>query len=176
MNKYRVMTVVVLALFLLITGCSSKSGTTKTEASASVAQISGTTSPEKTALEGSTFETDKFSITVPKGWESMEVDGGVQLYKMSGEIIEVHYRGMNQNEGDDKQQVESVASQYSGTTPAEVELLGKTFWSTTYTASGVKQVSNLRIEDGVMLSIKCAGPGFDTNPEFTAILDSIVFK
>ena len=106
----------------------------------------------------------------------MTVDGGVQLYKMSGEIIEVHFRGENQNEDHAKQQVEVSANQYSGTTPAEVTLLGKTFWTSTFTVSNVEQTSYLRIENGKLLSIKCAKGNYESTPEYAAIIDSIVFK
>jgi hypothetical protein len=169
--------VIILALFLLVSGCSGKTaGNTGAAASGAGTQAAEPVASEAPALKGEVHKADKFSITVPKGWEVMDVEGGVQLYKMSGEIIEVHYRGSNQTEDSAKQQAESNASLYSGTTPQEVELLGKKFWATTFTASGVKQTSYLRIEDGVMLSIKCAGPNFETSSEFKAILDSIVFS
>jgi hypothetical protein len=157
-----------LLLLALLAGCSG--GTTP----AATAPPAAEATPQ--VLQGDTFTADKFTITVPKGWESMAVDGGAQLYKMSGEIIEVHFRGENQTEDSAKQQAESNASLYSGTTPAEVTILGKTFWATTFTASGVEQTSYLRIENGVLLSIKCAKGNYETNPEYAAIIDSVVFK
>ena len=157
-----------LLLLLLLAGCSG--GT----APAATAPPAAEATPQ--ALEGETFTAEKFTVTVPKGWEAMAVDGGVQLYKMSGEIIEVHFRGSGQSEDHAKQQAESNASTYAGTAPAEVTLLGKTFWATTFTASGVEQTSYLRMEDGVLLSIKCAKGNYETTPEYAAIIDSIVFK
>lgn len=157
-----------LLLMLLLAGCSGS--TTPAATAPPAAEVT----PQ--ALAGETFTADKFTITVPEGWESMAVDGGVQLYKMSGEIIEVHFRGENQSEDSAKQQAQSNASAYSGTEPAEVTLLGKTFWTTTFTASGVEQTSYLRIENGVLLSIKCAKGNYETTPEYAAILDSIVFQ
>ncbi|MFH1513066.1 MAG: hypothetical protein ABIG45_06900 [Bacillota bacterium] len=157
-----------LTLLVLLSGCSGGTAPAATTAPAAEA------APQ--ALAGVTFEAEKFSVTVPEGWESMAVDGGVQLYKMSGEIIEVHFRGENQTDDSAKQQAESNASAYSGTTPAEVTLLGKTFWATTFTAAGVEQTSYLRIENGVLLSIKCAKGNYETTPEYAAIIDSIVFK
>lgn len=176
---YPVLLALLLTL-LLITGCSGSSSPSKAtatpEATAASTPASQPASAGNAALEGEVYKAEKFSVTVPKGWEKMDVQGGVQLYKMSGEIVEVHYRGENQGEDHAKQQVESLASQYGGTTPNEVELLGKTFWTTTFTASGVKQTSYLRMENGVMLSIKCAGANHETDPEFGAILQSIVFE
>ena len=127
------------------------------------------------AANGTRYEATRFSIIVPDGWEVMDVDGGVQLYKSSGEIFEVHYRGNNMNESEAQSQVESTANNYDGTEPQQATMLGKTFWSTTFTASGVEQVTNLCIENGEMLSIKYGGPGYDTNPDFQTILNSIEF-
>jgi hypothetical protein len=164
------MGLVLFAAILLFafSGCSG--GSTPTATTAPTAE----STPQP--LAGVSFETDKFTVTVPSGWESMAVDGGVQLYKLSGEIIEVHFRGENQTEESAKQQIESNATNYSGTIPAEVTILGKSFWTTTFTASGVEQTSYLRIENGMLLSIKCAKGNYETNPEYAAIIDSIVFK
>jgi hypothetical protein len=172
----------VMALFLLGSGCSGDSSvkTTATQTpsaeTGSTAQASEPAAPETASLQGETYSADKFSIIVPAGWEVMDVDGGVQLYKSSGEIIEVHFRGENQSEDHAKQQVEENASTYSGTEPKETELMGKKYWTTTFTASGVEQTSYLRMEDGVMLSIKCAKGNYESDPEYAAILDSIVFN
>ena len=96
-----------LLLLTLLAGCSG--GTTPAATAPPAAEVT----PQ--ALEGETFTAEKFTVTVPTGWEAMAVDGGVQLYKMSGEIIEVHYRGSGQSEDHAKQQAESNASTYSGT-------------------------------------------------------------
>jgi hypothetical protein len=156
-----------MALLVMLSGCSG--GSTPAATTAPVAEATPQT------LVGETFTADKFTIAVPAGWESMAVECGVQLYKASGEIIEVHFRGENQTEDSAKQQAESNAKLYSGTTPVEVTLLGKTFWATTFTASGVEQTSYLRIENGVLLSIKCAKGNYETTPEYAAIIDSIIF-
>lgn len=60
--------------------------------------------------------------------------------------------------------------------PKEVELLGKHFWTTSFTASGVLQVAYHLIEEGEMLSVKYGGPNYETNPDFAAILGPIVFQ
>lgn len=128
------------------------------------------------AVQGTKIETAKFSMVVPDGWEKMDVDGGYQLYKMSGEIVEVHFRGFNQGETHAKLQVEGQAKSFSGSEAKEIDLLGKKFWNTTYTANGVKQVFNACIEDGVMISVKYGGPNLDTNPDYMKIVNSVVWK
>jgi len=128
------------------------------------------------AVQGVKIETDKFSMVVPDGWEKMDVDGGFQLYKMSGEIVEVHFRGFNQGATHAKLQVEGQAKAYSGTEAKEIELLGKTFWNTTITVNNVPQVFNACIEDGVMISVKYGGPNLDTNPDYMKIVNSVEWK
>jgi len=142
--------------------------------------------PAAAGYAGETLETENFSIVVPDGWEYMEVDGGLQIYKSSGEVMEVHYRGFNQGENHGKLQVESTAGSYGGTAVTEVELLGKTFWYTEYTANNQPQVFYALIEDGairdgeerdgVMLSVKYAGELTEASPTFDDILGTIVWK
>ncbi len=170
MRKFAIISI-VFGILLTLSACMAKSN----PGASSPADAADTQSAGSAAMDGEVHETDKFSITVPTGWEIMDVEGGLQLYKMSGEVVDVHFRGENQNEDHAKQQVASTAEMYEGTAPAEVELLGKKFWTTIFTASGIEQACYLRMEDGVMLSIKCTGAGYDTDPEIEAIINSIVF-
>ena len=142
--------------------------------------------PATTDYAGETVETENFSIVVPDGWEYMDVDGGLQLYKNSGEVMEIHYRGFNQGENHGKLQVESIAGSYGGTAVEQVEFLGKSFWYTEYTANDKPQVFYACIEDGalrdgeakdgVMLSIKYAGELTEASPTFEDILSTVVWK
>jgi hypothetical protein len=176
MKRLTIALMAALALAMLLPGCTSAAGNpTGTATSLAAAATPAETVAAKT--EGEPFETANFSLIVPKGWEKMDVDGGVQLYKTSGEVVEVHFRGSNMSADEAKSQVESTASQYGGTTPQEVDFLGKKFWTTSFTSSAnVPQVTYLTIEAGVMISVKAGGPGYEDNAEFKAILDSIVFK
>jgi len=128
------------------------------------------------AVDGTKIETAKFSIVVPKGWEKMDVEGGFQLYKASGEMVQVSFAGFNQGETHAKLQVEGQVKAYGGTPAKESDLLGKKFWNTTFTTNGVKQVFNACIEDGVMISVKYGGPNLDTNADYMKIVNSIVWK
>ncbi len=162
---------IVVCVALCLVGCQSSAQTSIADNSQPQNEAS-----QSAVSNGKTVENERFSILVPQGWEVMDVDGGVQIYKMSGEVFELHFRGLNMNDTEAQLQVESTAKQYDGTQPEQVGLLGKQFWTTTFTASNVKQVTNLCIEDGVMISVKYGGPDFEKNPEFQAILDSIVLK
>lgn len=166
----RTLAIILAALIALVafSACGKEDGGDKTTKA-------GETTTEA-AIQGVKVETDKFSIVVPDGWEKMDVEGGFQLYKMSGEVVEVHFRGFNQGADHAKLQVENMQKNYNGTAVKEIELLGKKFWNTTYTAADVPQVLNACIEDGVMISIKYAGKDLETNPVFMDIVNSIVWK
>lgn len=180
MKKFLVLFVIFMMLATLVIGCAndedSGAGETKDPDEVSETENGATEEPAAEAIAGEKYETDNFSIVVPDGWEVMDVEGGVQLYKMSGEVFEVHFRGSGQSEGHVEQQTEFTAENYEGTTPEEVDLLGKRFWTTSYTAAGVPQVSYITIENGVMISVKYGGPDYQDNPDFEGILNSIVFK
>lgn len=165
----RTISVFVSLLFLTLTIAGCGGSTADTNKTANPASPTA-------AVAGVKFESDKFLLIVPTGWQQMNITGGVQLYKASGEILEVSFQGFDQTADSAKQQIESNAKLYNGTAPQEVQFLGNMFWTTTYTAAGVSQVSYLRIQDGVTVAVKYGGPGYDTNPEFTTILNSIVFK
>ncbi|MHB1314315.1 MAG: hypothetical protein ACYCX2_02370 [Christensenellales bacterium] len=175
MRKSVLFLIIVLCLSLTV-GCAKTSGPAAQKTTEPAQTTAQSQEPANTPQSGSQYETDDFSLIVPQGWEIMDIDGGVQLYKMSGEVFEVHFRGYNMSGDEAKQQVESTARQYSGTAPSEVDLLGKRFWTTEFTAAGVLQATYLCIDEGVMISVKYGGPGFKTNPEFKAILDSIALK
>ncbi len=170
---------ICLLLALLVTACGSASEINTDEPSQ--AEEINTSEDEAqdnqtTEIDGEIFETDNFSLAVPDGWEMMEVEGGVQVYKMSGEIVEVHFRGSGQSNDHAQQQTAAVAEQYGGSGPEEVAFLGNTFWMTSFTAADVPQASYLRMEDGVMVSVKIAGENFANNEEIQQILQSITFK
>ncbi len=167
MKKSIALIVAILICVLTFTSCSDKTDDEKTTKAGDTTTV---------ALSGTKVETDDFSLLVPDGWEQMDVDGGFQLYKMSGEVVEVHFRDFNQGDTHAKLQVEGQVKAYGGTQAKEIDLLGKKFWNTTYTANNVEQVFNACIEDGVMISVKYGGPNLDTNPEYMEIVNSVIWK
>ncbi|NLX93353.1 MAG: hypothetical protein GXZ02_05750 [Clostridiales bacterium] len=168
MKKSIALIVAILICVLTLTSCSDKTDDEKSTKAGDTTTV---------ALSGTKVETEKFSLLVPDGWEKMDVDGGLQLYKMSGEVVEVHFRGFNQGETHAKLQVEQQAKSYDGTPAKEIDLLGEKFWSTRYTLNGVDQVLNASMDDeGIMISIKYGGPKLDTNPGYMTIVNSIEFK
>ncbi len=129
-------------------------------------------------IEGILCEGERFSVLAPKDWEIMEMtySDGFQLYKLSGEVIQIQYAGYNQRDDAAQKDVESFASRYSGTEPKEVEMLGKTFWMTIYEFNGAEQTLYARMEDGVKLTIQTAKGNYENNAAFRAIIDTVEFK
>lgn len=173
MKKISVFLLVTMFVFLLV-ACTNAEQPQKTE-------------PDQVATySGKTVEVENFSILIPDGWEYMEVDGGLQLYKSSGEIVEIHYRGFNQGESHARLQVENLAKNNNGTTPEEVRLLGKTLWRTEFTLADKPQVfcaaiedgilKNGELKDGVMLSIKYTSNPASDGISPNDILETVVWK
>ena len=131
---------------------------------------------DESKVVGELFETDRFSIVVAEDWEVMEIDGGVQIYKMSGEAVQIYFRGSNMSETEPQVQAESQANQYNGTTPELVERWGKTWWTTLYTAMNMEQLKYLRIENGQLVSVAAAAKDIAGNAEIQGMLESITFK
>jgi len=178
MKKYSTFIIIVLSLLIVLSGCAGnpagQTETTKTETTPSGSAASSAAAAG--SIEGELYESDKFSITVAKGWEVMDIDGGVQIYKMSGEAVQIYFRGSNMSETEPKTQAESQAKQYDGTTPQEVERWGKSWWTTTYAAMDMEQLKYLRIEAGQLVSVSAAAKDIAGNSDITGMLDSITFK
>ncbi len=172
MKKRYVLAVLALTLVILLAGCAGK---TESPESGKDAPAAGTAAPES-GIKGELFESDKFSITVAKGWEKMDIDGGVQIYKMSGEAVQVYIRGMNMSDTEAKSQAESQSKQYSGTAPEEVERWGKSWWTTTYTAMDLEQLKYLRIESGQLVSVSAAAKDIAGDSDIQGMLESLTFK
>ena len=167
-KKIIALIVAIFICVLTLTSCSGKADG-KSTATADETTVAATL--------GTKVETDKFSVVVPDGWQKMDVNGGFQLYKDSGEIVEVHFRGFNQAQSRAKDVVEQQATANNGSPAKEIDLLGKKFWNTRYTLNGVDQVLNASMDDeGIMISIKYGGPKLDTNPGYMTIVNSIEFK
>lgn len=178
MKKYLVISIILLSLLIVFSGCAGNpAGQTeppKTEAapSDSAAQSAAAAG----SIKGELYEADKFSIIVSEGWEVMDIDGGVQIYKMSGEAVQIYIRGSNMSETEPKTQAESQAKQYNGTSPQEVERWGKSWWTTTYTAMDMEQLKYLRIEAGQLVSVAAAAKDIENNSDILGMLESITFK
>lgn len=174
----------VLLIVALVLGCSNKSGDvpkadtpTKSE-EPKEAPAASPEAPAASTLAGELCEAEKFTIIAPDGWKILEFPNaeGYQLYKSSGEAIQVLFAGSNQNEAAAKNEAERFAETESGTEPVEIEMLGKKFWVTTFEFGGAEQTYYGCIEDGVKLTIQTTKGNYENNAEYASILDTIVFK
>ena len=168
--------VILFALSCIIAFALGACGDSRSQEQTAVPSVPADEGMPKPMVEGEKFENDKFSITIANGWESMDIEGGVQIYKMSGEAVQVYFRGYNMSESEAESQSKGHAEQYGGTTPQEVEKWGKKFWTTTYTAMDLEQLSYLRIEDGVLISVSAAAKEIESNTDIIGMLESITFK
>ncbi len=178
MKRYFILSIIALSLFLAFSGCAdnpagkaepSKTDTTPSASAAQTAEAAGEPVAE-------VYESEKFSITVAEGWDYMDVDGGVQIYKMSGAAVQVYFRGFNMSDTEPKTQAESQARLYNGTDPQEVERWGKSWWTTTYIAIDLQQLKYLRLEAGQLVSVAAAAKDIEGNADIQAMLESLTFK
>lgn len=165
MKKILLLTVAVFLLFAALASCGEK------------AEEAGSGETTAAALpEGTLYENDRFSVTVAKGWEYMDIDGGVQIYKMSGEVVQIYIRGSNMADTEPKSQIESQSQQYGGTAPQEVDKWGKSWWTTSYTAMEMEQLKYLRIEGGQLVSVAAAAKDVEADADIMGMLESVAFK
>ena len=178
MKKYIIYTVVAVSLLLMLFGCAGNPDgkTSAPDAGEAASDVGEQPAETEAPAVGEVHETDRFSITVPEGWEVMEIVGGLQIYKMSGEAVRVYISGENMSETEPQTQAESLAGQYSGTEPQEVEMWGESWWTTTYTAMDMEQLTYMRIEDGQMVSVAAAAKDIGGDSDIQAMLASISFK
>ncbi|HZK39891.1 MAG TPA: hypothetical protein VFD23_07055, partial [Clostridia bacterium] len=164
MKKNISLTVAILIFVCTLTSCAGKAND---EAST---KAGDTTTAVISQIK---VETDKFSLAFSEDWDKVDVDGGFQLFKQGNEVIEVHIRGLGQDEAYAKKQVEERAQLNKGTPAKETDLLGEKFWSSRYTLNGIDQVFHARMDDeGSMVSITYAGPNIDNNSEYMTIINS----
>ncbi len=126
------------------------------------------------APAGEEIDAGTFTVLVPKGWERMDIDGGVQLYKGSL-IFQMTVRGYNVTPEEDLALLQSLADQYGGEIE-ETQLLGMSFQRLYYTAAGVDQVYYSAVKDGEQIHIQLAGSGFSDNADLAAMLNSVQLK
>ena len=160
---------IVLCLIVLLCACNASVGqSVKPDASEQVSE-------DAPVANGEVIETDKFTVTAAKGWEKMDILGGVQLYKGSL-MFQVSVTGMNVTPEEDLAALQSLADQNSGTEIDEVSMLGLTFYRTYYTASSVDQAFYSAVKDGEQIHIQIGGSGFKDNADIAAMLDSLKLK
>lgn len=152
---------------LLLCACSADVAHTKSQDAAS--------SIAAPALEGDLVEADKFTVIAASGWDKMDIQGGVQIYKGSL-IFQMTISGNNVTPEEDLSLLESLKDQYEGSDIEQVELLGLGFYRMDYTASGVEQAFYSAVNNGEQIHIQLGGSGFADDNDIAAMLASIKLK
>ena len=129
---------------------------------------------QRDPLEGGTvYETKRFSITGAPGWDKMDIDGGIQLYK-SDALLQICVRGYGLAEQDNIMIIESMLEMVDEASDiTQVNMLGFDFYTATYTAFGMEQTIYAAILDGEQLSIQLGGKDHGTDEIMQAMLGSI---
>lgn len=133
---------------------------------------------EQPASEPAGSETDYvyFTIAVEDGWETMDMLGGVQIYRQTGEMLQIQADGDGMAQGDDLPFLESVNKNYNGSGIRDEELLGIGFHAITYTVSGVNQCMYTAVLNGKLIRIQATGDSYDTLPDIKKMVESVSFK
>jgi hypothetical protein len=139
-------------------------------------------------VKGETYETEKFSILVPEGWEAKDLptEGGVQVViTKNKDAMQLSVGGEPPNYTEDipdaatfcKKQIEYMAKSLNGTAPEEITMFGIKFFKTTYTLDGTDQTIFYGDKSGGdIVMMVMAGKDHQNNVEIKAILESIKFK
>jgi hypothetical protein len=169
MKKIFWLVLLLVMVLLPAAGC----GTAATTESGAPVQSAAA---ESQAASGTVLDYEGFSVTAADGWEQMDIEGGVQFYKPSGEILQIQIGGYNMTEEDAMAQMEGLQSSYGGSDIEAVQLLGMDFIKMSYSASGVEQCIYAAISQGEQIKIQATGKSYEDNGDIRAMVDSIVLK
>jgi hypothetical protein len=163
MKKTLTITAMILAVFLA--GCAGK-----TNAALAVLE-----EPASAPLGGAA-DYPAFCVTVADGFETMDMIGGVQIYKQTGEMLQIQVDGEGMTQGDDIPILQSVNENYNGSGVREEELLGIDFHAISYTVSGVSQCMYTAVLGGKLVRIQATGESYDALPDIKKMVESVTFK
>ena len=106
----------------------------------------------------------------------MDIQGGLQAYKGTSNAVKVTVRGSGMNDDAAQQAIEKFKADYDGTDVMELDAFGMTFYSTTFTFSGMYQTKLSAMKDGEQYTITLAGADHLENDAMTGMMESITFK
>ncbi len=179
LNWNYMMLVFVLVAMLMVAGCggSGDEAPAATDTGGETGEEAGEEpAADAPAIEGTLHETERVSMIVADGWEVMDIQGGLQAYKGTSGAVEVTVRGSGMNDDAAKTSIEKFKADYDGTDVMELEAHGMTFYTTTFTFSGMLQTKMSAMKDGEQYTITMAGADHLENDVFTGMVNSIEFK
>ena len=183
LNWNYVMLVFILVAMLMVACCggSGEEAPAATDTGGETGEETGEEAAdepaaEAPAIEGTLHETERVSMIVADGWEVMDIQGGLQAYKGMSSAVEVTVRGSGMNDDAARTSIEKFKADYDGTDVMELEAHGMTFYTTTFTFSGMFQTKMSAMKDGEQYTITMAGEDHLENDVFTGMVNSIEFK
>jgi hypothetical protein len=176
--SFVVVAIIAIASMAFMAGC----GGSKSESASSTAS-GGSESKETVAesnVKGNIYETDKFSILLPDGWETTDLEPGV-LIKPSNEedrFIMVQVNRNNVTEAEIKAEVEELIKTKPAFAPlTEVTMLGIKFFKISGIAeNGSEQTAYAGVRNGEKVAIVMGGKDHQNDKTLKAMLESIKFK
>jgi hypothetical protein len=132
----------------------------------------------KPSVPGTVKESAHFKILMPEKWQSSSfADGTIQVYNAAmTSMVEVKKAGYNMTEKDVEVLIGNLAKQYNGTPVEKVQVLGLTFYKTTYNAGSSHQTMYNALKGGAKISITLMGPDHEKDPTIQAVFASIEIK
>jgi hypothetical protein len=127
-------------------------------------------------VNGTIYETDKFSILQPDEWKVTDIAGGVLLEKGGDSLMVTVGDDTGSTEAFLKELVAKMAEQQNGTPVEEVTILGSKFFQTRCTIEGKDMTIAYGLTNGLVVNLAITGKDHPNNVEIKAMLDSIKFK
>ncbi len=118
---------------------------------------------------------DRFTIQVLDGWEKKDIPNGVQVSNEQGTVLQIQAFANNISEKENKEALQDLADRYEGTPLEETELLGMTFYRTTYKAYGKEMTFYSGMQRGEQVKIQVSGSSYRSNQDIKTMLESVEF-
>ena len=186
-KKWSFVAVVILAITIVafMTGCSGpekqsqilvKDGAGETAAEAKETVAEAEENKAASNIKGEIFDSEKFSILVPAGWEKINSSVSVAFYT-GNNLLEISITGSNVTESDAKQLLTKRANQKGGTPLEEVTMFGVKFFKTSYSESELDMTVYSGARNGEQVQIATIEiKDHPKHKEIIAMLESIKLK
>jgi hypothetical protein len=171
--------IIAIASMVFVSGCGDMVmllGQQKGEVKASETAPATKEIVAESKVNGTIYETDKFSILQPDGWKATETSGGVVLEKGEDALMVTVGDDTDSTEAFIKELMAKMAEQQNGTPVEEVSMLGGKFFQTRFTSEGKDMTMAYGLTNGLVVNLAITGKDHPNNVEIKAMLDSIKFK
>lgn len=171
--------IIAIAVLVFMAGCAgakskSSSASDGNNAQSSSAEIQETAA--KSNVKGEIFDSEKFSILVPDGWEKINSSVSVAFYT-GNNMLEISITGSNVTESEAKQLLTKRANQKGGTPLEEVTMFGVKFFKTSYSESELDMTVYSGARNGEQVQIATIEiKDHPKHKEIIAMLESIKLK